>query len=116
MNYLANSGIKVNGEPLVREEFLNKGSKLDKQGAFRRAGEVFQNTLDIWKGVHPLAWNVEHLKDYFLFGEYPKGLGEKDPIMAEHDMTSFFSGEFGMGANKDFERTLFSIIHNTLNL
>ena len=115
INYLMNSGIKINGKHLVRQELLEKGSKLDDNGIYRRAGETFQNSLDIWKGVHPINWNPDHLRDYFLYGEYPAGLSTgRDNVMMQHSKDSFFNEGFGTGTNRDFERKLFGIIHNTL--
>ena len=99
INHLANSGLMYRGEPLIEQSILNKSGAGSGKGAdfasrepVVRAGELFQNVLDIWKGVHPISWDINHLRNYFLFKEYPNGLSvTQDRIMSNHTESSFFN-------------------------
>ena len=120
INHLANSGLMYRGKPLIEQSILGKsgeGADFVSREPVLRAGELFQNVLDIWKGVHPISWDINHLRNYFLFKEYPTGMSvTQDKVMSSHRENSFFNNalNFGRGSNKDIEREIFNIMHNTI--
>ena len=115
ISHLANSGLTYEGRPLIDNSIHNKGTGIDRNnlGLWQRSGELFQNSLDIWKGQHEITESRANLENYFLYGEAPSNINRPD---VNHVHKSWFDkADYGTGgAWRNIEREAFNIMHYTL--